>query len=54
MAGILMRECRVAGETVTLLVATEKSAESLVQAMEGRSAALLKLPEMPAAKETPA
>jgi CRISP-associated protein Cas1 len=46
MAGIPMRDCRVAGETVTLLVAAEKAAESLVQAMEGKSAALLKLPEM--------
>ena len=53
MAGILMRDCRVAGETVTLLVATEKAAESLVQAMEGKSAALLKLPEMSVAKESP-
>jgi CRISPR-associated protein Cas1 len=53
MAGILMRDCRVAGEIVSLLVATERAAESLVQAMEGRSAALLKLPELLAAKETP-
>ena len=45
-----MRDCRVAGETVNLLVATEKAAESLVQAMEGKSAALLKLPEMEAEK----
>ena len=45
-AGILMRDCRVAGETVSLLVATEKAAESLVQTMEGKSAALLKLPEL--------
>src|SRR5271157_1911705 len=50
MAGILMRDCRVASETVNLLVATEKAAESLVQAMEGKSAALLKLPEMEAEK----
>jgi CRISP-associated protein Cas1 len=53
MAGILMCDCRVAGETVSLLTATEKTAESLVHAMEGRSAALLKLPEMRAAKEHP-
>ena len=53
MAGILMRDCRVAGETVSLLVATEKAAESLVQAMEGKSAAVLKLPEMLAAQEKP-
>jgi CRISPR-associated protein Cas1 len=51
MAGILMRDCRVADETVSLLVATEKAAESLVQAMEARSAALLKLPEMLTARE---
>lgn len=53
MAGVLLRDCRVAGETVSLLVATEKAAESLVQAMEGKSAALLKLPEMNAAREKP-
>ncbi len=52
-AGLLMRDCRVAGETVSLLVATEKAAESLVQAMEARSAALLKLPEMKGARERP-
>jgi CRISPR-associated protein Cas1 len=45
MAGLLMRNCRTAGEDVSLLVATEKAAESLVQAMENSSAALLKLPE---------
>jgi CRISP-associated protein Cas1 len=52
-AGVLTRDCRVGGETVSLLVATEKAAESLVQAMEGRSPALLKLPEMPGARERP-
>jgi CRISPR-associated protein Cas1 len=51
-AGILMRNCRVAGERVSLLVATEKAAESLVQAMEAKSAALLKLPDMTDARET--
>ncbi|MGO9743230.1 MAG: type II CRISPR-associated endonuclease Cas1 [Roseiarcus sp.] len=45
LAGLPMRDCRVNGETVSLLTATEKAAESLVQAMEARSAALLKLPE---------
>jgi CRISPR-associated protein Cas1 len=50
LAGILMRACHVSGETVSLLVATEKAAESLVLAMEHRSATLLKLPEMAAAK----
>jgi CRISPR-associated protein Cas1 len=53
MAGVLTSDCRVARETVSLLVATEKAAESLVQAMESASAALLKLPEMTPAKETP-
>lgn len=52
MAAILTRDCRVAGETMSLLVASEKAAESLVQAMEGKSAALLKLPEMRGARET--
>ncbi len=49
-AGVLTRDCRVAGETLSLLAATEKAAESLVQAMEGRSAAPLKLPEMTGAQ----
>ena len=53
MAGVLMRNCCVCGEEVSLLVATEKAAESLVQTMESGSAALLKLPDMLAAKVTP-
>lgn len=52
MAGILMRNCRIGGEQVNLLVATEKAAESLVQAMESGSAALLKLPDMRISKLT--
>lgn len=44
LAAILTAEGRVGGETVTLLVATEAAAESLVRAMQGRSAALLRLP----------
>ena len=35
-----------AGETFTLLAASEKAAESFVRAMEGASAALLRLPQM--------
>lgn len=47
LAGLPMRDCRVNGETMSLLTAAEKTAESLVQAMEARSAALLELPEFP-------
>jgi CRISPR-associated protein Cas1 len=51
MAGVLLRETRLTGETFTLLAASEKTAESYVRAMEGGSAALLRLPEMPARAE---
>jgi CRISPR-associated protein Cas1 len=51
MAGVLLRETRLTGETFTLLAASEKTAESYVRAMEGASAALLRLPEMPAPAE---
>lgn len=44
MAGALLANARVGKEIVSLLVASEKVAESLVQAMEGGSAALLQLP----------
>ncbi len=48
MAGVLLGEARLTGEAFTLLAASEKTAESYVRAMEGASAALLRLPEMPA------
>lgn len=51
MAGVLLANCRVGAETVSLLVATEKAAESLVQAMETSSAALLRLPAFARTKE---
>lgn len=44
MAGILMQDCRVGGETVSLLVATEKAAEGLVRAIEAASPVFLALP----------
>ena len=44
MAGILMQDCRVGQETVSLLVATEKAAEGLVRSIETSSPALLALP----------
>lgn len=46
MAGILMQDCRVGGEIVSLLVATEKAAEGLVRAIEASSPALLALPRL--------
>jgi CRISPR-associated protein Cas1 len=46
LAGLLNAEMRQADETVSALIATERSAESLVRAFEAGSAALLALPEM--------
>lgn len=51
MAGVLLREARLNGETLNLLTATEKTAESYVRALEGASAALLRLPAMPMVRE---
>ena len=48
LASCLIEDCRSAGETVNLLVATERAAESLVRAMESNSAALLLLPGLEA------
>lgn len=45
MAAVLNRSCRVNGEATTLLVAAERSAESLVRAMEEGSSDVLILPE---------
>ncbi len=46
LAGLLLRECMVGRDRVTLLVATERAAESLAQAMEAKSPALLSLPDL--------
>lgn len=46
MAGALLANARMGAELVTLLVATERSATSLVRAMEGATTALLELPEV--------
>jgi CRISP-associated protein Cas1 len=46
LAAILTEEARLGGETVSLLVAAERAAESLVRAMEQSSAALLLLPKL--------
>lgn len=51
MAGILMQDCRVGTETVSLLVATEKAAEGLVRAIEAASPAFLALPRFPNAPD---
>lgn len=51
MAGVLLRETRLNGESFTLLAASEKTAESYVRAMEGASPALLRLPQMPVRAE---
>jgi CRISPR-associated protein Cas1 len=52
MAGLPLVDARVGAETVNLLVAAEKAAESLVQAMEASSPALLRLPNFVATLET--
>lgn len=44
MAGVLLLEARNADETVTLLVAAEKAAESLVRAIESAAPDVLELP----------
>jgi CRISPR-associated protein Cas1 len=48
LASLPVEETRFGDETVTLLVATERAAESLVRAMEANSAALLLLPRLDA------
>lgn len=53
MAGALLADARVGKEKVSLLVATEKAAESLVQAIDASSAALLRLPQFISPKATP-
>lgn len=47
MASVLLGEARVGTETVTLLVAAEKCAESLVRAIESSAAEALELPVLP-------
>lgn len=46
LVSLLTQETRVGTETVTLLVATERVAETLVRAMEMASASLLSLPRL--------
>ena len=46
LAACLLEEARFGGEAVTLLVASERAAESLVRAMEANSAAVLSLPRL--------
>lgn len=47
MAGALLAEARMGEETVTLLVAAETAAESLVRAIEARTSEALMLPALP-------
>ncbi len=44
LAGVLLEPAMMGHETVTVLVATEMTAVSLVRALEGASAKLLTLP----------
>ncbi len=46
LAAVLLRKARFGAETVTLLTASERTAESLVLALEGASPALLRLPAL--------
>ena len=46
MAGALLAEAKLSSEVTTLLVAAEKTAESLVRSIEGSTAELLLLPEL--------
>jgi CRISP-associated protein Cas1 len=46
LAGILNAGISLNGETVSVLIATERASESLVRAMEGASPALLHLPRL--------
>ncbi len=48
LAGVAMRTAAIGEETTTLLLAAERSAASLILAIEGRSAALLRLPRLAA------
>ncbi len=47
MAGVLLAEATLTGSTVSLLVATERSAESLSRALESGTPAVLILPQVP-------
>jgi CRISPR-associated protein Cas1 len=47
LASCLLEKAIVGRETVSLLVATERAAESMVRAIEANSAAMLLLPRMP-------
>lgn len=46
MAGVLLDEARMGGERVTLLVTAERSAESLVRAIEAAAPDILELPTL--------
>jgi CRISPR-associated protein Cas1 len=48
MAAALLTDARLGADTVTLLVAAERGAESLVRSIENASAGLLELPALPA------
>jgi CRISPR-associated protein Cas1 len=47
MAGALLAEAHIGAETVTLLIAAEKAAESLARAIETRASEALVLPALP-------
>ncbi|MFT3810518.1 MAG: type II CRISPR-associated endonuclease Cas1 [Micropepsaceae bacterium] len=47
MAGLMLGDCRMGHETMTMLAATEKAAMSLTRAIESASAELIELPALP-------
>jgi CRISPR/Cas system-associated endonuclease Cas1 len=51
LAAVLLEDARIGAETVSLLVASEMAAASLVRALEAHSAALLRLPRVVAEAE---
>ena len=51
MAGILLTDCSIGGDSVSLLVATELAAQSLVRAFEDEKTGKLMLPELEPARE---
>lgn len=46
MAGVLLADARFGGESMTLLTATERTAESLVRSLGSASAPVLQLPDL--------
>ena len=46
MVSVILTDCTMARETMTLLAASEKAAATLVRAIESRTSELLELPAL--------